>query len=95
MSPKQPTPSGISRLLSGAGFERADIRIQGGNSGFKVEKCNSRTDAVKVRAYFLVRMSDQSYGAMLRRYAGAIEAAGWSAEVYTYHLIVTAKTEEG
>jgi uncharacterized glyoxalase superfamily metalloenzyme YdcJ len=88
---KPPTPQGISALLRKAGFERAAISIRGGNSGFKVEKCRARAGAVKVRAYFLIRMSDQAYGAMLRRYRDAIEAAGYSTEVGTYHLVVTAK----
>jgi hypothetical protein len=93
MTPKIPTPQAISALLKRAGFERAAVSIRGGNSGFKAEKCGVRADAVKVRAYFLVRMPDQTYGAMLRRYRDVIEAAGYSVEMGTYHLIVTAKTE--
>jgi hypothetical protein len=91
-NPKTPTASGISRLLASAGFDRAVISIQGGNSGFKVEKCRTRVGAVKVRQYFyLGGMPDQRYREMLRRYAKAIEAAGYSTEAGTYHLVVTAK----
>jgi hypothetical protein len=91
MTGKTPTASGISRLLAAAGFERAVISIRGGNSGFKVEKCRARENAVKVRVYFQLRHPDESYRAMVRRYAGAIEAAGYSIEAGTYHLVVTAK----
>jgi hypothetical protein len=78
--PKTPTASGISRLLATAGHTRAVI------------KCNTRADAVKVRQYFLMSGAPESrYGDRLRRYAKAIEAAGYSAEVYAYHLIVTAR----
>jgi hypothetical protein len=93
MTPKSKTPtaSGISRLLAAAGFERAVISIRGGNSGFKAEKCRTRENAVKVRAYFQIRASDESYRATLRRYAKAIEAAGYSTEATTYYLIVTVK----
>ena len=89
--PKVPTPQGISALLRKAGFERAVISARGGNSGFKVEKCRARENAVKVYTYFQLQHPDESYRAMLRRYAKTIEAAGYSTEVYAYHLIVTAK----
>jgi hypothetical protein len=94
---KAPTASGISRLLAAAGFERAAIRLRGGNSGFQVTKCRTRNDAVKVHQYFQLSATDspaERYRGMLRRYAKAIEAAGYGTEVYTYHLIVTAKAEE-
>ena len=90
MSAKQPTPQGISALLRKAGFEKAVISIRGGNSGYKVEKCRVRENAVKVRAYFQLRMSDDSYRAMIARYAAAIEKAGFQTERGTYHLVVTA-----
>lgn len=88
---KKPTPQAISALLKRAGFERAVIGIQGGKSGFKVEQCRTRVGAVKVRQVFLIGgMPPQHYRGTLRRYATAIEAAGYQAEVCTYNLIVTA-----
>ena len=70
------------------------MSIRGGTSGFQVTKCNTREDAVKVRQYFLVSGAPENrYGDRLRRYAKAIAAAGYSTEVYAYHLIVTAKAE--
>lgn len=92
--PKTPTASGVSRLLASAGFERAVISIMGGNSGFQVTKCRTREDAVKVRQYFLLSgYPDERYRDKLRRYAKAIEAAGYSTESGTYHLVVTAKED--
>jgi hypothetical protein len=92
--PKVPTASGISRLLAAAGFDRAIIKVRGGRSGFQVTKCNTREDAVKVRQYFyLSGTATVGYRDRLRRYANAIEAAGYSVEVYARHLIVTTKTE--
>lgn len=94
MTPKHPTPQGISALLRKAGFDRAVISIRGGNSGYKVEKCRARTDAVKVRRYFyLGGMPDARYREMLRKYAAAIEAAGYQTEAGTYHLVVTSPKE--
>jgi hypothetical protein len=90
---KAPTPQGISALLRKAGFERAVISIRGGTSGYQVTKCRARAEAVKVRQYFtLGGTSLQRYRHELRRYAKAIEAAGYQTEVATYHLIVTART---
>jgi len=91
--PKTPTASGISRLLATAGFDRAVISIRGGNSGFQVTKCRAREGGVKVRVYFQLSHPDESYRAMLRRYAKAIEAAGYCTESGTYHLVVTAKED--
>lgn len=92
MTPKTPTASGISRLLSSAGHTRADI--DWGHAGFKAEKCRTREDAVKVYAYFPVSDApDSQYRVRLRRYANAIEAAGYGTEVYDYHLIVLAAKE--
>jgi hypothetical protein len=93
-SSKTPTASGISRLLAAAGFERAVISIRGGTSGFQVTKCRTREDGVKVRQYFqLSGTSLERYRDMLRRYAKAIEAAGYCTESGTYHLVVTAKED--
>ena len=93
-SSKTPTASGISRLLATAGFERAVISIMGGNSGFKVEKCRARADAVKVRQYFFLgNTPDHRYREKLRAYAKVIEAAGYCTESGTYHLVVTAKED--
>ena len=95
-SPKPPTAQGISRLLAKAGFERAVISIMGGNSGFQVTACRAREGAVKVRQYYLAGGVPMGhYRDRLRRYADAIETAGYGTEMGTYHLIVTAKTEEG
>jgi hypothetical protein len=91
MTGKTPTASGISRLLAAAGFERAVISIMGGNSGFQVTKCKAREGGVKVRQYFyLGGVPDERYREMLRRYAKAIEGAGYCTEGGTYHLVVTA-----
>ena len=95
MTSKIPTPQGISRLLAKAGFERAVISIRGGNSGFQVTACRAREGAVKVRQYYLAGGVPMGhYRDRLRRYANAIEAAGYGTEMGTYHLIVTAKTAE-
>jgi hypothetical protein len=98
MTAKTPTPQGISALLRKAGFQRAAVSTRDGYSGFQVTKCHTRVGAVKVRQYFFLGGSPAArYREPLRRYANVIEAAGYSAEMYTHHLIVialAAKAEE-
>jgi hypothetical protein len=88
MTPKTPTPQGISALLRKAGHSRAVIKIRGGRAGFDVHTDLS-TGNVKVEHYALT-MGGYSE-VKLAEYAKTITEAGWTVEAGTYELIVTAK----
>ena len=98
MTAKQPTASGISRLLAGAGFRRATY--ENGcldRAGFAVTEAGS---GAGVRVEHDTTLVDHRQP-ILERYAKTITEAGWAAEPVSYagsavhHLIVTPGTGEG
>ena len=95
-NPKTPTASGISRLLSGAGFDRAVIKVgRGSHSGFVVRKAVGTDDAVRVRYYSLsMGTSPERHKEWRARYAKTLTDAGWTVEAGEYELIVTPKAED-
>lgn len=95
MTPKPPTPQGVSALLKRAGFARAVIQMRGGCSGFRVTKDHGREGRVRVRHHTWTMASDDArHQRELARYAKTITEAGWSVEVGTYELVVTAGKAE-
>lgn len=98
-SSRTPTASGISRLLAGAGFKRSvSGKGRGGRlnwtAGFEVRKDWATEGAVRVSHNFW-SMGGGGPEPHLDRYAEAIRAAGWNAEIGVRgDLIVTARTGE-
>lgn len=93
-APKTPTPQGISALLRKAGFARAEVKMRGGRSGFRVHKDYSSEGTVCVTHHFWsMGVSAERKQQELARYAEAIIAARFSAQVNGRDLIVTAGKE--
>lgn len=96
MTPKPPTPQGISALLKRAGFKRSERQIGGFGNGFVAEKIHGRDDAIRVRhRFWSMRANRDDALPHLAAYSVAIEAAGWAVEFGSWELIVTAKTTPG
>ena len=102
-SSKTPTASGISRLLSAAGFERSEsstTRIRGWHNhseGFSVttDYVVGVGDCISVsynRGRLPPSEADRIRPGELASYAEAIASKGYSAEVARDRLIVTALT---
>jgi hypothetical protein len=107
MTPKTPTPQGISTLLRKAGFRRSERQGRSGpSSGYRVGKIYGRVQlndgtvtgeggAIEVRHAFwsMGGMPAERYRQELERYAPVIEAAGFRTEIQQggRSLIVTAK----
>ena len=91
---KPPTASGISRLLSAAGFKRSERQIGGFGNGFVAEKIYDRDGAVRIRHRFWSLGANRDDALPhLAAYSVAIEAAGWAVEFGEWNLIVTAKED--
>ncbi len=93
MTPNTPTPQGISRLLTAAGFTRAVIKVRGGTSGFCVHTDYS-TGNVKVEHYSqtMTGYSEVHSEPHLAAYARAITDAGYEVlKPSPRWIIVTAK----
>ena len=99
-SPKSPSPQGISALLRKAGFEKSEssaTRIKGWRNhseGYSVAKdwIAEVGDCISVaynRGLKLPSEADLIRPDMFARYAEAITAAGYSAEIVRDRLIVT------
>jgi hypothetical protein len=91
VTPKTPTASGISRLLSAAGHTRAVVKLRGGCSGFRVSNADPGT--VWAWHYSMLGTSRNCEAGMLARYATVITDAGYAVEsdAARDRLIVTAK----
>jgi hypothetical protein len=91
MTPKSPTPQGISALLAKAGFTRAIVKASAaGCAGFAVTADRSRSDAVRVRYRSWSMVGPNSRSAERNAdYAKAIRDAGWTVDTTDYELIVT------
>lgn len=93
MTPKTPTPQGISALLKRARFPRAAGR---GTHGFSAGKIYQGSGVVRVRYWFAAGGgTDAERRAHLERYAKVITAAGYIAELHDdgRKLLVFAKGE--
>jgi hypothetical protein len=92
MATKTPTASGISRLLSAAGFKRSEQLpgYGGSGTGYRVTGTPG-SGIVAVKHHFWSMSGRQDPGPCLAKYAEAITAAGWNVEVGERALIVTAK----
>lgn len=97
MPSKPPTPQGISALLRKAGFERSVSRGRSGSSsGFRVHKDYTRDGAVRVTHHFWSMGTPiERHQQELARYAQAITAAGYRAEITDggWGLTVTARED--
>ena len=89
---KVPTASGISRLLSTAGFTRAVVKMRGGRSGFAVAS-GRHEGMVTVRycAMLGTSRSAEQYEQWHEQYAETIAAAGYATDIDDLGVIVTAK----
>lgn len=96
MTPKTPTPSAISRLLAGAGFERSKIGMRGGRSGFRVTADRRRDGAIKIewRPMLINQTTAATRDGFLVRYRKAIIEAGWTVFPGEYELTVTSGEDE-
>ncbi len=93
MTPKPPTPQGISALLKRAGYDRSvsrSFRSGGSTSGFRVGKDHRRDNAVEVTHHFWsMGAKSEQYAVKLAEYAKVITDAGWTVETGEYELVVT------
>ena len=92
MTPKPPTPQGISVLLKRAGFKHSERQIGGYGNGYVAEKSYAHPETVLVRHRFW-SMGGGDHAPWLAKYADAITDAGWvvATDSELPRLIVTAK----
>lgn len=96
MTAKPPTPQSISALLNRAGFDRAEVKMRSGRSGFIVTKGYDSDGTVRVRwNSWSMGAPRERHHLELTKYAEAITAAGWTVEAGQYELVVTAKPSSG
>ena len=101
--PRNPTASGISRLLAAAGFERSEssaTRIKGYrrySEGYSVAKWDDygSVEVTWHRGLLPSSEATEIRTRTLASYIEAINAAGFSVRLQSDRLIVTTRTEEG
>lgn len=93
-TPKTPTPQGISRLLAGAGFTRAEISRFVQVSGFSVTRDRRDQRTVRIEYRVAARTAVQICKDILAAYTKIIADAGWTVEAAEWELTVTARKDQ-